>query len=253
MSLHVVVHDLHWPKLDGPTFNALMDFLMHNKIASFRFGGDQFDFECISHHTKGKGLYRTAGKYKRDLATFDQYVLTPIEQTIGKRAEKVWHIGNHERFEFDFVEEHPELEGTIDHVAQLKLVERGWKVVKLGHASRIGKLNVIHGEILTGMGNVYGIFPSRKAVELYGGNVLAGHTHAPQSYTRISPVEHTQKHMGWIAPCAGNVNPTYLQNRPTAWLNGFTLVETMDNGAFNVYPIIITKGRFSFGGTVYGA
>lgn len=250
MAAHVIVHDLHWPKADWPTVNAFMDFLSQNKIASFTFAGDQFDFECISHHTKGKGLYRTKGKYNRDIVSFDELILKPIEKTIG-RAEKRWHIGNHERFEFDFVEEHPELDDTIDHVNRLQLHTRGWEVYKLGHASKIGKLNVIHGEILSG-GYIPGIFPAKKAVELYGGNVLAGHTHSPQSYTRISPVEHTQKHMAWIAPCAGNVNPTYLKNRPTAWLNGFTIVETMGNGAFNVYPVITTQGRFSFGGKVYG-
>jgi hypothetical protein len=252
MATHIVVHDIHHPKVDKPTLNALLHFLSENDIDGFTFGGDQFDFECISHHTKGKALYRTAGAYKLDVSTFDKQVLSPIEKAIGSKAARIWHIGNHERFEDDFIEEHPELQGTIDHVSNLGLLERRWVVRPLGHSSKIGKLNVIHGEILTGIGNQAGMYPSRKAVELYSGSVLAGHTHAPQSFTKIAPVEHVQKHMGFINAILGRVNPTYLRNRPTAWLNGFSIVEVGAGGNFNLYTVIVTAGSFCYGGRTYG-
>lgn len=251
-KLWVVAYDLHYPKVDKATFGALLGFLDSSPVAGFIFGGDQLDFECISHHTKGKGLYRLPGAYRRDLEGFDREVLQPIEARLPKGAARRWHIGNHERFEQDLVEEHPELQGTVDHVRSLRLAERGWEVLPLGYASRIGKLVVIHGDVLTGIGNQAGIYPSRKAVELYGANVLAGHTHSPQSFTRISPVENVQKHQGHIAPILGRVNPGYLRNRPTAWLNGFVVVEVMPDGMFNLYPIVVSKGRFAYGGKVYG-
>lgn len=251
MALHVLGFDAHYPKINRPALGAMLAFLQHNKVESFTFGGDQLDLECISHHTKGKGLFRLPGAYRRDVAGFDEEVLQPVEALLPKGCRRVWHIGNHERFEQDLVEEHPELQGTVDHVAHLGLLKRGWVVMPLGHASKIGKLNVVHGEVLSGIGNQAGMYPARKAVDLYGGNVVAGHTHSPQSYTRVSPVEHIQKHMGWIAPILGDVNPSYLRNRPTAWLNGFVVVETFGT-AFNLYPVIITRGRFSFAGRVYG-
>lgn len=246
-----VAHDLHYPLTNWPAFKALCDFLSQNKVDGFTFGGDQLDLNCISHHTEGKGLYRLPGSYLKDVKGFDIKILRPIEKLIGK-CERIYHIGNHERFEADLIERRPELQDAIDHVKILDLESRGWTVVPLGHNSKIGKLNVCHGEILTGIGNQAGMYPSRKAVDLYGGSVLAGHTHSPQSFAKISPVENVQKHMGWIAPCLCDVNPSYLRNRPTAWVNGFTIVEVQDNGAFNVYPVIITKGTFSFGGKVYG-
>ena len=40
-------------------------------------------------------------------------------------------------------------------------------------------------------------------------------------------------------------------------MNGFTIVELQEpekkNSNFNVYPVIVSNGKFSFGGTVYGA
>jgi hypothetical protein len=249
-TLNAVIHDLHYPQYHKPSWYALMDFLLQNKVDSVTLGGDQFHYDCIAHHTKGKGLYRLPGAYQNDVTGFDKELLTPLEQVIGE-TKKVYHIGNHERFEHDLIEEHPELSGIVDHTKILKLEEREWKIVPLGHCSKLGKLTVAHGEILSGFGNG-GLYPAKKAVELYGTSVLIGHVHAPQSYTKISPVERSQKHMGWVAPCMCVVNPAYLRNGATAWMNGFSLVEVMSNGLFNLYPIIISSGKFSFAGRVYG-
>ena len=249
----VAVYDLHYPQIHKPTMKAIFDYLSKNKADTFIFGGDQFHFDCISHHTKHTPIFRTRRSYMNDIEGFDRNILTPLEAILPRGCEKVWIIGNHEDWEQDLINEQPELEGAIGHVRLLRLVERGWTVVPLGHAYKLGKLNVIHGETLTGIGNQAGAFPSRKAIELYAGNVLAGHTHAPQSFTKVSPVEHTNKWQGHISPIAGNVNPSYLRNRPTAWLNGFNRIDIMENGQFNYYPLIVINGRFAFGGEIYGA
>lgn len=248
----VAYYDCHYPKVDDATKKCLLDFLSKNKIDGFLFGGDQLDLECISHHSKGKPLYRPPKAYLRDIEGFNKDVLEPIEKLLQPGTEKIWHIGNHERFEFDLIEENPELEGLVDHARQLSLEKRGWKIIPLGHSHKIGKLTTCHGEILSGIGNQCGTFPAKKAVELYGTSVLAGHTHSPQSFTKISPVEHIQKWMAWIAPIGGRTNPNYLRNRPTSWLNGFVIIELMEGGYFNVFPVIVTKGKFAYGGKVYG-
>lgn len=248
----VAYFDLHYPKWDEKTFKALSHFLQENKVAGFIFGGDQLDLECISHWTKGKPLYRPPKAYIQDIEGFEKDILTPIEKLLPSQAAKIWHIGNHERFEQDLIEENPELQGLIDHGRHFKLEKRGWKVIPLGHSYKLGKLTTCHGEILSGIGNQCGTFPAKKAVELYGANVLAGHTHSPQSFCKISPVEHVQKWMAWIAPIGGNCNPTYIRNRPHAWLNGFVIIEVLDGGNFNLFPVITTNGTFAYGGKVYG-
>lgn len=248
----IAIYDTHYPVWHKPTYNAIFDYLKSNKPDVFIFGGDQFHFDSISHHTKAMPLYRTRRAYMNDIQGFDRDILTPLERLLPKGCEKIWIIGNHERFEFDLIEEHPELEGVIDHVGLLRLRQRGWTIVPLGHRYKLGKLNVIHGETLSGIGNQAGAFPARKAVDLYAGNVLAGHTHAPQTFTKISPVEDSNKWQGTIAPTAGSVNPSYLRNRATAWLNGFVLIDVQDDDAFNIYTIIVLKGKFSYGGKLYG-
>lgn len=247
----VCLFDIHYPKYSKSTFNAAMEFIRDVNPAGVLLGGDQLDNEEISHHNRNKPLYRQRASYKRNTEGFNNNVLKPIEQAIGKAAERVWIVGNHCDWERQLIEEQPELEGIIERPELLKLAERGWKVVPLGHAFKLGELNIIHGEILTGIGNQAGACPAKKALELYGSNVLAGHTHAPQSFSKISPVEAKKKYMAWISPIIGDTNPAYLRNRPTAWLNGFTIVELRDKGMFNLYPVIIVDGKFTYGGKEY--
>jgi predicted MPP superfamily phosphohydrolase len=248
----VAVFDIHYPVHHKPTINALFDYLKENPPDILTLGGDQFHFDCISHHTADKPIYRTQRSYINDVEGFEENVLTPLEKLLPKHCEKTYHLGNHERFETDFIEKHPELDGAIDHTQILNLKKRGWKIIPLGHASNLGKLVVAHGDTVGGVGNQMPGQPAKKALELYSSNILIGHTHAPQTFTKISPVEHTNKWQGHVAPCACEVNPNYLRNRGTAWLNGFCVVDVFPNGNFSYYPVIITDGVFSFGGKQYG-
>ena len=243
--------DVHWPKTHRPTMEALLDFNTATKPDVLVLGGDQFDNACISHHNKSKPFYRPRAAYKNDERTFEAQFLTPLEKSLPKGCQKVWILGNHDDWEFQMVEQHPELEGLIDRVASLGLVERGWTVIQVGCAFRYGKLNYLHGEWLTGFGNQGPSYPSKKLVDTYAGNAVAGHTHAPQCFTRVSPINQTQKHMAWISPILGSLNPEYLRNRPSAWVNGFNTTEFMDGGNFNHYPIITTGGKCCFGGVEY--
>lgn len=249
---YVVGADLHFPKVSWSTFEAMLEYIKDIKPTGFVFQGDQFDNEEISHHNNNKPFYKERRSYLRNQEDFAERILTPLEQALPRNADRTWIVGNHDDWEFQFVEAHPELEGVIDRPSALKLEEKGWEIVPLAHTKRLGELNVIHGEVLTGIGNQAGVFPSRKAVELYSGNVLAAHTHSPQSFAKVSPVEIKRKCMGWIAPILGATNPTYLRNRPTAWINGFTEVEVYDKGLFNCYPIVVIDGKFARGGKVYG-
>jgi hypothetical protein len=248
----VAVYDMHYPLVHEPTWEAILDYLKQNPPDVFIFGGDQLDLQCISHHTKHQPLYRLRRGYRNDIEGFEKDILKPLLAILPKGCEKIWHIGNHEDWERQLIEEQPELEDIVNHVELLSLRQRGWKVIELGHSFKLGKLVTCHGEILSGYGAQAGMYPARKAVDMYGANVLAGHTHAPQMYTRISPVDHSQKLQAWIAPIAGRTNPTYMRNRPNAWVNGFVVADIFPNGQFNLYSINVIDSRCAFGGKVYG-
>lgn len=253
-NLWIAAYDLHFPKVHKPTFNALIDFMARNKdkIAGFVFGGDGLDNEEISHHTQGKGLYRPTGSYARNHREFQSQILDPIQENLPKTATKIWIDGNHEHFAEQLVERQPELQGLIENHKVLDLEGQGWKYIPCGEGYKLGKLLFIHGEQLTGIGNQAPQAHARKAVDVYAGNVIFGHVHNPQTFTKILPYNKKDKWQGICAPILGSTNPGYLRNRPSAWLNGFVVVETMEGGNFNAYSIVVSEGKFSFGGVLYG-
>lgn len=253
----ICLFDLHLPMVHKPTWNAAMDYVKKNpeKIAGFLFGGDQSHNDEISHHNSNKPLYKPAGSYKRNTQLLDSYI-TEVESLLPKQAERVYIKGNHDAWEDQLVERQPELQGTVEREVLLKLEERGWDVLQLGEAKNLGKLLVVHGEGLTGIGNQASVYHAKRAVESFCTSVLYGHLHTAQSYTKVLPHSTKDKWMGWSSPAACSLNPGYLHNRPTAWVNGFDIVELHEpdkaKSNFNVYPIIVSDGRFSFGGVVYG-
>lgn len=251
-QLYVALYDIHYPVTHWPTFNAVLDFLRQNKVDGIVLGGDQRDNQEISPHTKGKPRLReAAGRYMANLRGFDKNILKPIEALLPKNAERIYILGNHCHWEEQFIDEHPEWDGVQTHV-ELNVAGRGWKVIECGKHFRKGKLTFIHGEQLAGIGNQVPGAPAKKAVEAYNSNVLFGHFHAPQSFSKIMPFDQSQKLMAWCSPIVGATNPLYLRNKPTSWVNGFCIVEFQDNGTFNVYPIVVTNGTFSYGGKTYG-
>lgn len=247
-------YDLHFPEVHRPTFNAMLDFINRNrdKVAGFIFGGDQLSNTEISHHTKGKPLYRPTGSYLKNHKDFQTQILDPLHAALPSEARRIWIEGNHDEWSQQLVEVQPELKGLVENHLLLKVQEQGWEFFPCGTRFKLGRLNVIHGETLSGSGNQAPGAYARKAVEMYAGSVLFGHFHTPQSYTKILPHDVTQKWIGQCSAILGKTNPLYLRNKATAWMCGFTLVEMQDSGNFHVYPIIVVNGKFSFAGELYG-
>src|SRR5579859_7951156 len=119
-KVYVAGYDLHFPKYDKPTFNAMMEFIEAVEPDGFIFGGDQFDNAEISHHNRRKPIYKPTGSFKRNTDQFDATILRPLEAALGN-VEKVWITGNHDDWEREFIESHPELEGVIERPEYLHL------------------------------------------------------------------------------------------------------------------------------------
>lgn len=237
--------DTHFPSIHRPTWNIIQQFLDGNDIAGFVFGGDQFDNEAISHHTKGKPGLRETGQFALDEEMFDEVILSPLENILPRKSEKVWVRGNHDRFEDDMEQEMPELRGKLRRDKNLRLRERGWKVIELGGIYKHGKLSWIHGE---GIGTTN---HAKRAVEVYCTNLVYGHHHTVQSQTKVLSSDFEQK---WIAVCnpiLGALNPAYMQNKPHGWVNGFSVTEYHADGGFNHFPVVVTAGKAAYGGIIY--
>jgi hypothetical protein len=244
-KLYVAAFDLHWPKPHKPTVNAMLDFVRKNNIDGFIFGGDVFDNDHVSHHNKGKISIEASGTIAKDTKTFDDGLFTELNQILPKSCRKIWMDGNHDDWLNQYLEQHPQMAGSIERQNTLHLKSRGWEYFPCGSIVRIGRLCFIHGETLGGK------YHAQTAVDRYCTNVAYGHFHTMQSAVKILPHNAEQRWVAQSFPAMCGLNPTYLRNKPTAWVNGFGIFEFYDGGFFNMWPVVVTRGRFTFGGRVY--
>lgn len=66
-----------------------------------------------------------------------------------------------------------------------------------------------------------------------------GHTHSPQTFIRISPVEINEQQMRCVVPILGTTNTHFMRRRPDAWDDSLAIVEVGEEGSFNRYLVIV--------------
>lgn len=140
-----------------------------------------------------------------------------------------------------YIDKCPELEGFAEIERNLNL--KSWEVIPYRQTVKIGKMYFHHGEYT-------GKYHSGKMSDVFERNIIYGHLHSFQAFTKVTPVDGNA-HMAMSMPCACDLNPQYMRDKPSAWVNGFGVFYLQDNGNFNIYPVIALKGHFIFSGKYY--
>lgn len=248
-ALWVLLSDIHHPDYSKPAIKAAFSFIERNKakIKGVVLLGDNMDCVNISRHTEGKPRLRTRGGIARDFSQFNRDILLPLESKIAPGTEKVFFLGNHEDWLEQWLDKNPEFEGMVSFDTCLKLSERGWEVVPQGEHREVGKAYLVHGD---GVGS--GMHVAKKLVDSFCATAIMGHVHTASMHTKVSQVKSKDKWVGYTLPTLGTVSPKYAKGRPNAFVHGFGIVELWPNDFINVYIPIISEGRFSFAGEMYG-
>ena len=242
----VLLPDIHHPYYEERLMEAVNRFIFDYDPDEIVYMGDQLSLDCISHWNKNKPLLREGQRLLKDYHEFDNDILKVHESITRQDIRRTFMIGNHEERVNWYIEKHPALQELIDIDRNLKLTERGYKVIPYNGIHKVGKLNVIHGYY-------WNVYHSRKTVDDFQGNVVYAHVHNPQMYAKTSPIDRKGYHMATSLPCLCNIKPDYKKNAPNFWVNGFGIVEHLPaTGFFNLYMIIIIEGSFMWNGIYYG-
>lgn len=242
----VLLPDIHHPHYDERVMDSVGKFIMDYDPDELVYMGDQISLDCISAWNKKKPLLKEGQRLLKDYEEFNNDVLLVHESITRPDTRRTFLIGNHEQRVEWFLEYNPELEGMVDIDRNLKLTERGYLIIPFNGIYKIGKLNVIHGYYWT-------MYHAKKTVESFEGNVVYGHVHNPQIYTKVTPVDSKDYHMAMALPCLCNIKPEYKKNAPNFWVNGFGIVEHLPaTGFFNLYMIVINDGAFMWNSIYYG-
>ena len=140
-----------------------------------------------------------------------------------------------------FLDRNPTIEGMIELETALKLKERGYEYYGLNEPFRLGKVVFVHG--------LYTVaHHAKKHVIEYGQNVVYGHVHSHQKYTKSNLDNY---HSAESVPCLCELKKPFLKNGPTAWSHGFAVLYLFKEG-FHLDVVPINRGVCVFNGRIYG-
>jgi len=242
----VLLADIHHPHYEEKVMESVNEFIFDYDPDELVYMGDQISLDCISFWNKKKPLLKEGQRLIKDYNNFNNDILKIHENLTRPDIRRTFMIGNHENRIQSYIEEHPELEGFLDIETNLKLYDRGYKVVPFNEVHKIGKLNVIHGYY-------WNVYHAKKTVDVFEGNVVYAHVHNPQMYAKVSPIDRKGYHTATSLGCLCNIKPDYKKNVPNFWINQFGIVEHLPaTGFFNLTPITIIEGSFMYNGHYYG-
>lgn len=231
------------PKVLSPVFKFIRDFDPHIIV----HGGDQLDLGCVSHWNRGKPKLIEGKRLADDYKGYNLLLDTLEKQTKSLETHTMLQ-GNHDYWIDMLVEEFPQaMEGMIEVQKNLNLASRGIKWVENGRTWNAGKLYFHHGDWKKGYLPEY----HAKAIGMtFGKNMLYGHTHTEQAWTKVSPIdEHAIQ-----TQCVGtlsNLNPAWMRNSPNAWVNSFWVGHILSNGNYYGHTVKIIGGEFMYDGQLY--
>lgn len=232
------------PLHDEKAINAMLGFASDFKPDRVILGGDILDCGAVSHHNHGKPGRTEGLKILRDGQVAHDLIIKPFESM--KTKSMVFLAGNHEAWLDHVIEATPGLEGCFSARSLMGMDKKKWEFVRQGELTRLGKLYFAHGDQIKGGEHV-----AKAAVMNYDRNIVFGHHHTAQQYTKNTPVFDELPRTGTAAPCLCQKDQNYGMGKPNRWAQGFVYGYLLPDGDFRMYVPIIIKGKAIIDGKIY--
>jgi hypothetical protein len=161
----LIVADAHRPFHSRVWWDLLMQVGRFLKPKHLVVIGDFADFYAVSDHDKDPDR---ANRMDAELADVDQG-LDELD-SLGA-TDKLYIEGNHEDRLRRYLMKHPQLARVVSTEKLLKLKERGWEFVPYKRHAARGAVHFTHDVGAAGRNAVF------RALDLYSGSIVTGHTH----------------------------------------------------------------------------
>jgi predicted phosphodiesterase len=173
----LIISDLHFPYQNNEAITLALDYGKDKKVDCIILNGDVFDFSLISKHERD-WRHRDIPQEFEAVKSFFNLLRLHFPQT-----KIVYKYGNHdERYEKFLFAKAPEIFDMPEFQLEiiLKLGELKIDIVKDKRPIILGKLTVLHGHELFGMG---GVNPARATFTKTMEDTLVGHYHRTSSHS----------------------------------------------------------------------
>jgi predicted phosphodiesterase len=211
----LILSDLHFPYQNNKAITAALDYGKDKKVDCILINGDLIDFANISRHEKD-WRHRNITHEFEAVKTF----LSSLRSNFPK-TKIVYKLGNHdERWEKFLYAKAPEIFDMPEFQLEiiLRLGELKIDIVKDKRPILLGKLTVLHGHELMGMG---GVNPARATFTKTMEDTLVGHYHRTSSHSE--PTMNNRLINVHSQGCLCELHPMFMPINK--WNLGFSYVE----------------------------
>lgn len=199
--------------------------------------GDLMDWDFISKHNENNRRSQEKRRIKAEYDYANDFLDFHQKQAPGAKFTLI--EGNHDYRIEDYIDKHPEEEGSIEMETALQLIKRKIKWVRYwsrGELHKIGHAIFIHGRYTN-------LYHAKKHVDSYGTNVFYGHTHDIQQISK-ELMGDNKTLVGQSLGCLCRYDQKYMRGAPSKWQQGFGVFHFFPDGYFTYFVIRIFKHRF---------
>lgn len=241
MKKTLIIPDIQFPNHNSQLLVNVEKYMADEKWDNLVYLGDSLDMDAISHFALDSGNNRAleGKRLKKQYAEFSK-ILRRHRKIVGKKCGITFFMGNHEENPERFIDKYPTLEGMLEVEENIPFRELNIDIVPPRAFKKIGKAYFIHGDI--GQGYMP-VCHSKKVVETYNRNVIYGHSHTFQAFTKVSPMGIDETHTAYCLPALADINPEWSKDKPNRWLNGFGVMYSNDTH-FILIPIVAVYNGF---------
>lgn len=211
----LILSDLHFPYQDNKAIIAALDYGKLKKVDCIFINGDLIDFANISRHEKD-------WRHRNITHEFESVKLfLKLLRLHFPKTKIVYKLGNHdERWEKFLYAKAPEIFDMPEFQLEiiLRLGELKIDIVKDKRPVLLGKLTVLHGHELMGMG---GVNPARATFTKTMEDTLVGHYHRTSSHSE--PTMNNRLINVHSQGCLCELHPMFMP--VNKWNLGFSYVE----------------------------
>jgi predicted phosphodiesterase len=230
----LIISDLHFPYQNNEAITLALDYGKEKKVDCIILNGDVMDQANISRHERDWRARSIAEEFEA-VRVFLKSLRLHFPKT-----KIVWKLGNHEeRWEKFLYNKAPEIFDVNDFQLEvlLKLGELKIEIIKDKRPIILGKLTVLHGHELMGMG---GVNPARATFTKTMEDTLVGHYHRTSSHSE--PTMNNRLINVHSQGCLCEMNPMFMPINK--WNLGFAYVDlNIATGEYVLENKKIVKGK----------
>lgn len=245
----LVIGDAHVDDTqDLSRFTALGRMIVDTQPEYIVIIGDFLSMNCLSDWDRNKRLVMEKKRYQLEIDAGNKALdeMFRFVEEINRKNRKskksayspklIYIMGNHEDRLLRYLEKDPTFLGTVSIEANLKLKERGFEVIPYKDVWEINGVSFTHIPISSGGKAISNPTVVQKALKLFSGSVVFGHTH---TLDHAAEHRHGSRHLSQ-ALCVGcffeHVDEYAVGSKTDYWRGLVTL---------NLY----SEGRFDFSTT----